>query len=195
MRVFVALDPADDVREQVASSAARVRKLDPTWAGEKWVAPENLHVTVAFAGELGDPEARRLAELLEPALAGLKPEDLVLASLAAVPSPRRAAMLWAVPGHDTPGLARLASAVRGCVEEVGGENDGRPFRAHLTLVRARRPHRISRPVLEQAWTTAPGHGKPPERIVSGATVTVYSSTLTPRGPVYDALARIPVGSA
>jgi len=193
MRVFVALELASDVRDDMASVAATVRGLDPAWASEKWVAPDNLHVTLAFAGDLDHAAADRLAELLEPTLSGAEPEDLRLASLVAVPSSRRAGMLWAAPGRDTPGITIVAGLVAECVSAVGGDNDERPFRAHLTLVRARRPRRIAPGTLERAWR--PQAGKLPERIVSGGSVTVFSSTLTPMGPVYDALARIPVGSA
>ena len=193
MRVFVAFELTDDVRDDIASVAAAVRSLDPAWAGEKWVAPDNLHLTLAFAGDLDHASAGRLAELLEPALSRAEPEDLRLASLVAVPSPRRTGMLWAVPGRDTPGIAIVAGLVAGCVASVGGDNDERPFRAHLTLVRARRSRRIAPGTLERAWR--PQAGKLPERIVSGGSVTVFSSTLTPMGPVYDALARIPVGGA
>ena len=195
VRVFVALEVADDIAADISSAAARVRALDPAWATEKWVAPENLHVTLAFAGDLDAAGAGRLVTALGPALGPLEGQDLALTALTAVPSPRRAAMLWAVPGRDTPRIAAVARLVAECVVAAGGENDERPFRAHLTLVRARRPRRIGRGVLESAWVPDGAPGKAAERIVSGATVTVFSSTLTPTGPVYEALARIPVGDA
>ena len=193
MRVFVAFELDGDVRDDLGAVAAAVRGLAPEWAREKWVAPVNLHLTLAFAGAVDAVGADRLADLLVPALARLEPEDVVLASLVAVPAPKRAGMLWAVPGRDTPGVARVALAVARSVTEVGGENDARRFRAHLTLVRARRPRRIPREILGRAWSESLGKGA--ERIVSGAVVTVFSSTLTPTGPVYKALARIPVGDA
>ena len=187
VRVFVALEVADDIAADISSAAARVRALDPAWATEKWVAPENLHVTLAFAGDLDAAGAGRLVTALGPALGPLEGQDLALTALAS--------MLWAVPGRDTPRIAAVARLVAECVVAAGGENDERPFRAHLTLVRARRPRRIGRGVLESAWVPDGAPGKAAERIVSGATVTVFSSTLTPRGPVYEALARIPVGCA
>lgn len=211
MRVFVGLELSDDARRGLSAVAALVRRLDPAWGAEKWVAPENLHVTLAFAGGLDEASTRGLVASLGPALARLEPEDVVLRGLVAVPSPRRAVMLWAVPGCDTPGVSAVAAEVMRLVAEAGGVNDERPFRAHLTLVRARRPRRVARAILDEAWGVAAdpasasgsasaSHdpelvGKPAERIVSGGAVTVFSSTLTPRGPIYEVLARIPVGGA
>lgn len=207
MRSFVALELPEPVRESLARLGAEIRSSSAGWAGEKWVAPANLHVTLKFMGELSADQLSSLVEGMRPALAAVEPAPFFFNSVAAHPANRRAAMLWAVPGYETSQIRRIAEAVDAQTALLGVPVEERRFRAHVTLVRARRPRPAPRAMLDAAWAavygTAPGSttgltcpeaaGKAPERFVSGSAVTVYTSTLTRTGPVYDTFARIPVG--
>src|SRR5437764_13502891 len=51
MRIFVALDIQEDIRQRIASFVNDVRGLAPT---VRWVQPESLHVTLKFIGERPD---------------------------------------------------------------------------------------------------------------------------------------------
>ena len=66
-------------------SPSDVRRPAPAWAGEKWVAPENLHLTLQFPGELDDDAAGRLDRICCPALSRLRPDEVEFTALAAVP--------------------------------------------------------------------------------------------------------------
>ena len=48
MRLFIALDIADDIRERIARFMDGVREFAPD---ARWVRPESLHVTLKFIGE------------------------------------------------------------------------------------------------------------------------------------------------
>jgi 2'-5' RNA ligase len=209
VRSFVALELPDPVRGALADVCANVRARSPEWAREKWVAPQNLHITLKFMGELDAVQLDALGEGLAEALAGVGDAPLFLNGLAAHPSTRRAAMLWAVPGRHAPEVARVAEIVDAQTALLGVSEEERRFRAHVTLVRARRPRRVSRGLLDDAWAevfgAVPGSaadlfessdaGKAPERFVSGSAITVLTSTLTRTGPVYETWVRIPLGRA
>jgi 2'-5' RNA ligase len=51
MRVFVALDLDDEIRERIQQFVEEVRELAP---GARWVRAESLHVTLKFIGEHPD---------------------------------------------------------------------------------------------------------------------------------------------
>jgi len=51
MRLFVALDLPEELRQRIAMLQAGL-------PGARWVAPENLHVTLRFIGDARGPEDR-----------------------------------------------------------------------------------------------------------------------------------------
>lgn len=59
MRLFVAIDVGAEVREKLR---AVQEKLADVKADVRWVAPENMHITVKFIGEV---EEKRVGEVLE----------------------------------------------------------------------------------------------------------------------------------
>jgi RNA 2',3'-cyclic 3'-phosphodiesterase len=58
MRLFIAIDTPPEIR---AKLRAVQEKLIATRADVRWVAPENLHITLKF---LGDTDAARVSEIL-----------------------------------------------------------------------------------------------------------------------------------
>lgn len=169
--------------------AARTAFLDasPAWAGEKWVRSELLHVTVAYFGDVSDARLAPLLAGLEGLAAKTPPFALSFTGARAVPSRRRASMVWASLDGDTDAI----SAVRdGALEAAGCAPDPRRFIPHITLTRARRTKRVHHPALDAASDILSEAGKTPVGTVSVLSLTVFSSTLDSAGPSYRVLARI-----
>lgn len=61
MRTFIALDLPNELTEQVADLS---RQLSSMVRG-RFVARSTYHVTLAFLGEIGEPEARRVMDVLD----------------------------------------------------------------------------------------------------------------------------------
>ncbi|MFJ1864789.1 RNA 2',3'-cyclic phosphodiesterase [Streptomyces sp. NPDC088097] len=131
VRVFIALAPPDDAKEELE------RVLRPAYGAHprmRWNRVEDWHVTLAFLGEL---PVETVPPLRTP-----------LADLAASRPPVRLALrggghfdervVWTGIDGDVEGLHLLASEVRTVVKECGVPFEGRPLRPHLTLARARR---------------------------------------------------------
>ncbi|MFH7596786.1 RNA 2',3'-cyclic phosphodiesterase [Streptomyces racemochromogenes] len=131
VRVFIALAPPDDAKEELERALLPAYEAYPRM---RWNRIEDWHITLAFLGEL--PVA---------AVPGLRGP---LSGLAAIRRPLRLALrggghfdervLWTGIDGDLDGLHRLASEVRSLVTECGIPYEGRPLRPHLTLARARR---------------------------------------------------------
>jgi len=124
-RFFVALRP-DPL------SAGRLGRLATGLASScrgRALAGRDLHLTLAFVGELPASEGERLAALL----AGL-PERHPGFALDEI-GRFGPALLWAGPREDPSWLAPLVEAVRERLRAGGVRFDGRAFKSHLTLVR------------------------------------------------------------
>ncbi|WP_435188768.1 RNA 2',3'-cyclic phosphodiesterase [Streptomyces sp. bgisy126] len=141
VRVFIALAPPDDAKDELADA------LGPAYAAYprmRWNRIEDWHITLAFLGEL--PVAT--VPLLRPPLADLaaarRPLELALRGGGHFDD----RVLWSGIDGDLEGLHGLATEVRAVVAECGIPFEGRPLRPHLTLARARRDDPSS--VLEAA---------------------------------------------
>jgi RNA 2',3'-cyclic 3'-phosphodiesterase len=138
LRLFVAFDVPDDVRDLVDRAIVPLRERYPT---ARWVPVENQHVTVKF---LGPTQAQRLAlvvERLELVAARHRPFVTRAAGLGTFPSARRARVLWV--GLDDP-EDRSAEVAADLETVLAPEfpSDARRFTPHLTLARFDPPIRL-----------------------------------------------------
>lgn len=125
-RLFVALWPNDLVRQQLAAAIPQ-----PTEAGRA-IPLENLHVTLAF---LGDVATSRIPELGELAASlSWRPFTLSLVRLEVW----NRSLVCLVPDELPEQLAVLARNVSRELQARSFEVDARDYRAHVTLIRERR---------------------------------------------------------
>jgi 2'-5' RNA ligase len=129
VRCFVALLPDAAARARLAAAAAA---LAPMLPGARRVAPHNLHLTLAFLGELAAGRAAAVAA----ALAQLPPAQGVW-RIDRLDGYARARVAWAGGAPDAR-LDALAGAVRALLERLGVPYDPQPFAAHVTLLRGAR---------------------------------------------------------
>ena len=126
MRLVFALWPGERVR----AALAEVSVVLSGGARGRAVAPEKIHLTLAFLGEVG---AERLDAVRDAARAAPGPRFEL--ALDEVGSFRKARVAWAGPSSAPPPLvewqARLDRELRG----RGFALDERAFAAHVTLVR------------------------------------------------------------
>jgi 2'-5' RNA ligase len=128
MRLFVGLAVDEAVKETLERLTLRLRAKDD---GLRWSTPDQWHVTLVFLGEVDDEArarlVRELGEVRQPALR-LRMEQMGVFE--------RAGILHAEV-EVSPELQRLYEAVAAAVRKVGLEVEERPYRAHITLARAR----------------------------------------------------------
>ena len=138
MRLFIAAELPEEVLDALVETQAALRD---TVRG-RYTAPDSLHLTLAFLGEVSAARLDEVASALERGCAGHGPVEVQrdgdpLVFLGALGSfgRRRSAVLWqGLTGG--PELASLAADVRGALEDAGFAFDEKPFLAHITLMRA-----------------------------------------------------------
>jgi 2'-5' RNA ligase len=191
-RCFVAVTLSPDT--VLLLHDARMAFIDaaPEWAGEKWVRPENLHLTLKFADALPDAAVEDVMRALRSACAEVAPFRLTLSDVRPVPSAERAQMLWSTIGGDTGPCAALALDIdRVLADGFHVPFDRRTFQPHITLARARTHRRAPAQAIAAAVARI-ASGKETDRFVSVLSVTLFSSTLGPGGPCYETLGTAPL---
>lgn len=131
MRAFVAVvPPPASLAPLVDAAAPLAGSLRATW-----VPPERLHVTLAFLGEVADPEPYGAA--LADAVAGTAPFSLRVAGGGAFPRPRRARVLWAGVEGEVDALVSLARVARRTARQCRIDVERAPYVPHVTVARIR----------------------------------------------------------
>ena len=183
MRCFVAIELDADTRTALSQIGDAIRDHDAAWAGEKWVRPDNLHVTVAFLGDVAEGTIEPLSSAIGQRLAATHAFELPFTGLRAVPAARRASMLWAAYGDPDRRGAGLAAAIAEECRAFDIALEDRAFQAHITLVRARRPRHVGEALSDILVASAT---RIPE-FLSVPSATLLTSTLTKTGPIYRPL--------
>ncbi len=140
MRLFVALNLPDRVRQALWAAAAPVRELG---LAVKWVRPEGIHLTLKFLGAVPESREPDLRAALERAAAGGRALTVAVSGFGAFPGLDRPRVIWAGLEAD-PELLGLQHRVEEQFVPLGFPREDRPFRPHLTLGRAARDARPER---------------------------------------------------
>jgi 2'-5' RNA ligase len=129
MRLFIAIELPAEVKKLLTG----LRTAIP---GANWVPPEQLHLTLAFLGEVDEATCallgEKLAEIVAPGF------TLQFSSSGCFPDRRRPRVIWAGLS-PSPLLTALAEQVSKAVRSCGIAQEERPFSPHITLARCRQP--------------------------------------------------------
>lgn len=132
VRVFFALWPDDKVHQALAGLSMEIGPL----AQGKAVRTDNLHITLAFIGEVAHSEVERLAEL-----AAALPGEGFSMCLDRIGYWRHSGIVWLGCRQVPEPLDRLVEGLKRGLGRRGYSIDRRRFSPHITLARraARRP--------------------------------------------------------
>ena len=179
MRAFVSVDL------DAADAVARVQApLD--LPGVDPVDPDGAHVTVAFLGDVADPEP--VVAALERAVdaADVDPFTARFEGYGVFPSLEYISVVWAGVGDGAAELTRLHEAVERETTALGFDPADHEFTPHATLARvrdARNKAAVQRVVTERDPTLA---------TLEVTELRLTESTLTDGGPEYETVAAVPL---
>jgi 2'-5' RNA ligase len=191
MRLFVAIDLDDRARAAVAAEQKRLAALDPGGSPLRWVRSEQLHLTIAFIGEVEESRASLAASALSEGV-DQPPFEVVFEGLGVFPPRGAPRALWVGVGRGEAALRALAHGIAEVLARAGFVLEGRPFSPHLTLARWKtsRPGDRLRILAEGAGPRRSAGSAPGiQARVAVDHATLYCSRLSSSGPSYTGLAR------
>jgi 2'-5' RNA ligase len=153
----------------------------------RWIADENLHITVWFLGEVKEDVAARVIEVLRAPWV-IEPFDMSIAGAGAFPPSGALRILWFGVSDGAEALTRTYAELAIRLAPLGYEAERRPYHPHVTVGRVKNADRVAsrkaRDVLRE-WAFDGGS----RRV---AAVTLFRSHLSPRGSRYEPLLRVPL---
>lgn len=136
MRCFLAfklnLETAENIA--IAQKGLKTRCLSAGMT-VRWVPPPNIHMTVQFLGEITDPMASAIRDMLEPVVSNFDTFDLTALGMGAFPDVTQPKVVWAGLGEGADKLTAFHTAVRNRLETAGFNFEKKPFAAHITVGR------------------------------------------------------------
>ncbi len=154
----------------------------------KWIEPQKLHITVKFLGDVEDAEIYQVCQLASGAVADLPAFRAACRGVGAFPSSDRPRTIWIGVDDPTGHFQQLHQRVEQAMASLRFPREVRRFSPHLTLGRVRQGKRTGVGLTErirQQGAVELGEFDVDELVV-------FSSELTPEGPVYTVLGRAPL---
>lgn len=186
MRLFVALDIDEGIRQKISRFMDGVREFAPD---VRWVKAESLHVTLKFIGERSDVEE------IKGGLAKIRnaPIEISFHGYGFFPNPGSARVFW-IGIRSEAALSTLASTIDESLTFLGIAQETHAFSPHLTLARtgSGRPshgkgdrHNRNFERLQQRLSALP---TPEFGTMTAREFFLYQSQLSPKGSRYTKLA-------
>jgi len=181
MRTFIAIE----LPEEIKGYLRRLQDdLKATQADVKWVAPENIHLTLKFLGEVDDRKLDKIIEIIYETAKEKNKFQIRISSLGAFPKIDSPRVIWVGIDAGDKETKGISEELEERIAKIGIPKEDRPFSSHITIGRTRSSlnrEKLVRDLKNRAELGA-------EKLEFYVTkITLFKSTLTPRGPIYEVL--------
>jgi RNA 2',3'-cyclic 3'-phosphodiesterase len=185
IRSFVAVEMPPDVKQELGKIQIFLRQAAACPA--KWVAPESIHLTLSFLGEISPAQVEAVKGVMDKIAVASPVFNLSLDHVGAFPNLRQPQTVWVGIQGDMEILSRLHKNLEESLRVTGYKPEDRAFKPHLTLARVRDEASVqARQSLGEALVRVPGVKS---GIISVTEISMFESELTRSGPMYTRLHR------
>ncbi|HCJ66119.1 MAG TPA: RNA 2',3'-cyclic phosphodiesterase [Elusimicrobia bacterium] len=179
MRLFIAVNLDEELKKKILPLQEELKK---TGADVKWVAVENLHLTLKFLGEVSEEKATQIEPVIVPILACFPSFEMKLSGFGVFPNFNYPRVIWLGIEEGGEELKGLSEKIEDSLVSLGFDKEERPFTAHLTLGRVRSAKNKNQliSIIEEKKNIEIGKQKVGK-------IYLMQSILKPTGPIYLSL--------
>jgi 2'-5' RNA ligase len=187
MRLFVGLALGDAARALAVRVAGDLKPKLGRGLEARWVPAENMHLTVRFIGYVPDDRTPSLISAVSSPL-DFEPFEIELGGCGKFPPRGAPRAIWIGLTKGLPALTALHEAFNRRLAPLGFEPENRPYSAHLTLARFKDARAAAARQIDAAFEHI-RTGTVAQRVDA---LTLFESRLSPRGPTYVEVCRLPL---
>jgi len=182
MRTFIAIPLPDRVRESLGEVQGQLKACA---SDVKWVEPDNIHLTLKFLGEIKDSQLNKVSLILEELAKDTPSFAVVICSIGAFPRITSPRVIWAGIDKGKEEVNDTAKRLEEKLSLIGIPKEERRFSSHITIGRTRSGLNLDKLAggLEKMSLLANDQ----RREFQASKITLFKSTLTPKGPIYAIL--------
>ncbi|HEY3289401.1 MAG TPA: RNA 2',3'-cyclic phosphodiesterase [Anaerolineae bacterium] len=189
-RTFIAIELDDAVRAALAKVQRRLR-AEPISGFVRWAAPDGIHLTLKFLGDIDSARVPEVMAAIQAACAGVPSFELAVRGAGCFPNYERPNVLWAGIIGDVKEATQLAQRIEAECSKLGFPPDERPFSPHFTLGRVSRDAGMKQ--REQLGELMRHFDLGPVGAIRADSVHLMRSELRPTGSLYTSLGCVPLG--
>jgi len=187
IRAFIAIELSPDIRLQLGQLIQKFRAL--RIQAVRWVAVENIHLTLKFLGDINRTDLDKLSIILLSRSAEFSPIPFQVGGMGAFPNNRKPRVVW-VGLQTSAALQQLQSAIEDAATQIGIPTEERGFSPHLTLGRVRND--VSPADLQTLGSALTAMQASDFGFMTAASFTLFRSDLRQQGALYTPLAHFPL---
>jgi len=184
VRTFIAIELPPQVRAHLADCQQRLKRAQ---GDVRWVRPDLIHLTLVFLGNVPTDMLADLEKTVREALAPFGVLSMCVQGAGRFPPRGLPRTIWIGIEETGGGLARLQATLAEATSAFAEKPEDRAYTAHLTLGRVKSPRGgrdLAGAIDAMSGVTGPSF--------EAREVTLFKSELSPQGPTYTPLARIPL---
>jgi RNA 2',3'-cyclic 3'-phosphodiesterase len=185
IRAFVAIEINKETRNKLSEFLTQLKKID---ADVKWVACENIHLTLKFLGYIEENILSALDKIISDAVSCLRPFDINIENVGAFPSLKKPRVIFVCVQDKGSNLLKIYEKLDKGIEELGIMRDAKKYVGHITLGRIKSRKNIA--ALINALNSGVGYFFGQENVNY---ISLMQSKLTPNGPIYTTLRNFAIG--
>ncbi len=182
IRAFIAVEIDPRVRDALIQVQNKLRASE---ADVKWTEPNDIHLTLKFLGDILPSDIDAAVAIMTKSISGITPFPIDITELGAFPDILLPQIIWAGVTKNADILIKIAQNLESDLTKLKIKKEERSFTAHITLGRERsfRGKDKLSAALEET-------NIPPGLTQTIKGITLFKSTLTPQGPIYEPLKAI-----
>lgn len=193
MRLFIGIELPPAVRADLARIAdghrRRILRHAPR-AILRWIPEDNLHITLWFLGDVDEPRAARLLDVLRQPFR-TAPFTARLTGRGAYPASGNPRVIWQGVEDGREGLQSLYAELAARLPALGFDTELRPYSPHVSLARVKDVPRAEAAGLRTVVEASAGGPPDPDPFEVDA-LTLFRSRTLPSGSEYQSLLRVPL---
>ena len=178
-RCFIAIELEKAFQDTIADVQQRLKDSS---ADVSWVKPQIAHITLKFLGDVPAKKIDSVKETFRDALKDSRKFEITLEHWGAFPKIEFPQIIWIGVQDETQTCLKIADILENKFATLGFKKERREFHPHITIGRIRSGK--SPGALTEALRHQP---VPHDHSQTVEHVTLFKSTLTSQGPIYDPL--------
>jgi RNA 2',3'-cyclic 3'-phosphodiesterase len=188
MRTFIAIPLPYSALKELSSLQNKLRK---SGADIRWVKPYNMHITLKFLGNIDKKTTKLISDSIKNKIKTHNAFEISVEGAGAFPNINDPVVIWVGIDKGMSECTALQNNVETCTESTLIECDKKEFIPHITIGRVC-SNKNKRNLIDAIKKEKDFSLKAKIRVKK---ITLFSSLLTQKGPVYSILEGFPLPEA
>lgn len=184
LRCFIAIEIPETIRISIGDIIDSLKK---SGADVKWVAQENIHITLQFLGDTEESLVPSIKGALDKILSTYSPFYIKICNAGCFPDERRPRVIW-VGMEESQSFLNIYKDISDEMTRFGYLKEKRGFTPHATIGRVK--SQMNTGELTKRLSEVRAIQLPDFQVQN---ITLMKSELKPSGAKYFSLAEIPIG--